>query len=349
MVMNAAQFEKMIDGKLIHLYHIFSENISCFITNYGARVVSLTTRGKDSRKVDVVLGFDSIDGYLQANEKYHGATVGRYANRIANGSFSIGNDTYTLAKNNGDNSLHGGITGFHNQVWDCLEQEDNSILLELVSPHLQEGFPGEVKTHVKFSIVDSTLHIDYEAISSEDTVLNLTHHSYFNLNGEGSCDVLQHLLKINSDFYTPVDRNTIPIGSLEMVADSPFDFTRKKTIGTDISLNNEQLEIGDGYDHNFALNQYVEGELNFAAEAIGDESQIKMEVWTTEPGIQFYSANHLNGEDSGKSGNPYHRRSAFCLETQHFPDSPNQSHFPSTLLPANQVFRSTTEYRFSIV
>ncbi|MEM9549244.1 MAG: aldose epimerase family protein [Bacteroidota bacterium] len=347
--MNSEKFQKVIDGKLVQLYHIFSQNISCFITNYGARVVSLTTRDKDSRMVDVVLGFDNIDGYLEANEQYHGATVGRYANRIANGSFSIGNEQYILDQNNGVNSLHGGVKAFHNQVWECLQHEDDSILLELISPDMQEGFPGKLKTHVRFTIVDSTLQIQYEAISTKDTVINLTHHSYFNLNGEGSGTTLQHYLKINSEYYTPVNETTIPTGALNMVADTPFDFTKTKSIGEHINNDHEQLTIGFGYDHNFVLNQHVEGELNYAAEAIGDKSKIKMEVWTTEPGVQFYSANHLDGSDAGKSGHSYTSRSAFCLETQHFPDSPNQNHFPSALLSENQIFRSFTEYRFSTV
>jgi len=347
--MNAANFDKIIDGKTVRLFHIFSQNISCFITNYGARVVSLTTRDKNSRMVDVVLGFDSIDGYLEADEKYHGATVGRYANRIANGTFTLKEKTYALAKNNGNNSLHGGVKAFHNQVWDCLSHEDDKVVLELISPHLEEGFPGELRTVVSFQIKGSDLLIDYEANSTKDTIINLTHHSYFNLNGEGSGEILNHMLKINSDFYTPVNENTIPTGSLEMVADTPFDFTKDKAIGNDLNDDHPQLKYGHGYDHNFVLNQYVPDELNFAAVVIGDDTQIKMEVWTTEPGVQFYTANHLSGIDVGKSGNKYVGRTAFCLETQHFPDSPNHSHFPSTFLPANQIFRSSTEFRFSIL
>ncbi len=347
--MNSANFERSINGISVRLFHIFSQNISCFITNYGARIVSLTTMDKNARMIDMVLGFGSIDEYIRTNEKYYGAIIGRFANRIANGAFTINKTKYTLAKNNDNNSLHGGTNAFHNQAWNCISHEENKLILEFISPHLDEGFPGELKTQVIFTISDSTLSIEYRAVTTEDTILNLTHHSYFNLNGEGSGPILNHSLRLNSDYYTPVNENAIPTGLIEMVADSPFDFVKHKKIGVDINNDHQQLMYGHGYDHNFVINQYVEGELNLAAEVSGNMSKIKMEVWTTEPGVQFYTANHLDGLDIGKSGNNYNKRTAFCLETQHFPDSPNQTHFPSTLLEANQVFQSTTEYRFSVL
>lgn len=346
--MNAANFDSIIQGKPVQLFHLHSQNFSCFITNYGARVVSLMTLGKDHRMVDVVLGFDSIDGYLNANEKYHGATVGRFANRIANGEFKIHDTTYRLAQNNDGNSLHGGINAFHNKVWDCISYEEKKLVLELISPHLEEGFPGELSTQVTFSIEGSTLVIGYKAVATRDTIINLTHHSYFNLNGEGSGSILHHALLLNSEYYTPINSKTLPTGSIEMVTDTPFDFTSKKEMGTDIDNENQQLEYGNGYDHNFIINHYVEGDLNFVAKAIGDATNILMEIWSSEPGVQFYTANHLDGQDIGKSGKNYTRRSAFCLETQHFPDSPNQSHFPTTFLKANQVFKSRSKYRFSL-
>lgn len=347
--MNAANFETTIQDKPVRLFHLYSQNISCFITNYGARVVSLSTLDKDFRMVDVVLGFDSIEGYLNANGKYHGATIGRYANRIAGGTFQLNGATHILAQNKGGNSIHGGSNGFHNKVWTCISHNENEITLELISPHMEEGFPGELTTQITYKIQGSSLLIEYRATSLKDTIINLTNHSFFNLNGEGSGTILNHTLLINSDYYTPVNENFIPIGSVDMVSDTPFDFTKKKEIGLDIDQDNVQLNLGHGYDHNFVLNQYVEGDLNLAAKVIGDKSNIKMEVWTTEPGIQFYTANHLNGSDTGKSGEKYTKRTAFCLETQHFPDSPNQSKFPSTTLKANQNFLSRTEYRFSIV
>jgi len=347
--MYSANFEKTINGEPVQLFHIFSQDISCFITNYGARVVSLSTSDKDSRKVDVILGFDSIDNYLNANEKYHGASIGRYANRIANGTFNLNGIQYDLAKNNGQNSLHGGEDAYHNKVWTCKTHESDKVILELISPHLEEGFPGELLTEITFHIQDSSLRIEYKAESSVDTVVNFTHHSYFNLNGEDSGSILNHSLLINSDYYTPVNENTIPTGSIDMVADTPFDFTTQKEMGVDIEASDLQLTIGDGYDHNFLVNQHVKGELNFAAKAIGDKSNIIMEVWSTEPGVQFYTANHFDGSDIGKSKVAYGRRSGFCLETQHFPDSPNQSHFPTTLLKRDHVFESVTEYRFSVI
>jgi len=346
--MNAANFESTIHDESVQLFHLHSQNISCFITNYGARVVSLNTIDKNRRMVDVVLGFDSLDGYLNANEKYHGAAVGRYANRIANGTFKINDTTYSLAKNSDENSLHGGNNAFHNQVWKCISHEDNKLVLELTSPHMEEGFPGELITQVTYTIEGSTLRIGYEATSNKDTIINLTHHSYFNLNGEGSGSILKHSLLLHSDYYTPVNSNTIPTGSIDMVADSPFDFTAQKEIGSDIDSDHQQLVYGHGYDHNFVINQYLKGELNFVAKARGDKSNVQMTVWSTEPGVQFYTANHLDGTDQGKSGVNYHRRTAFCLETQHFPDSPNQGQFPSTFLSKNRTFKSCTEYRFSI-
>jgi aldose 1-epimerase len=345
--MNAANFQQSINGKPVALFHIFTQEISCFITNYGARIVSLETFDKEDKMVDVVLGFDNLDDYIHAKSQYHGATVGRYANRIANGTFTINDSTFSLVKNKGNNSLHGGINAFHNQVWDCVSHTQNEIVLEFISPHLEEGFPGELKTRVTFTVDGSNVSIDYEAISTEDTIINLTNHAYFNLNGEGSGTVLDHKIFINAEYFTPVDNNSIPLGHLQLVSETPFDFTREKAIGIDIDEENEQLKIGKGYDHNFVLNQYVEKKLNLAARAWGDKSNIKMEVWTTEPGVQFFTANNLDGSDKGKSGVDYTKRMAFCLETQHFPDSPNQAHFPSTLLRAEQKFQSSTVFRFS--
>jgi len=346
--MNGAKFDTIHDGKSIQLYHISSKSLSCYITNYGARVVSISTLDRHKNKVDVVLGFDSIQAYFSASEQYHGATVGRFANRIANGNFQLNGTTYTLTKNNGPNSLHGGEKGFHNQVWECISSSESCVILQLVSPHLDEGFPGELTTKVTYKVEGSVLKIDYQATTTRDTVINLTHHSYFNLNGEGSGSILDHQLQLNAEYYTPVDTNLIPKGSIEMVTDTPFDFTKQKRIGENIDDDHQQLRIGGGYDHNFVVNHYEVGHINLVGKVIGDTSGIMMEVWSTEPGVQFYSANNLDGQDTGKSGRNYHPRTAFCLETQHFPDSPNQLHFPSTLLSVNQEFKSSTEYRFYI-
>lgn len=347
--MNIDRFTSEEEGKQVSLYPISNNHISCYITNYGARVVSLVVNDKNFNPIDIVLGFDSFDAYLNADEQYHGATVGRYANRIAKGRFTINEKEYKLAINCPPSSLHGGHTAMHNQVWSVIKHESNQITLEHVSPHMQEGFPGELTTQVTYELKGSDIVITYMAKSTKDTIINLTHHSYFNLNGEGNGSVLRHLLKINSEYYTPVNQDTIPTGKLNLVNGTPFDFTSKKEIGVDLTAEDEQLSIGFGYDHNFVLNNYEKGRLGFAAKVSGDLSGIDMEVWTTEPGVQFYSANHLNGKDKGKSGQSYTKRSAFCLETQHFPDSPNQSQFPSTSLLAGELFHSETEYRFRII
>ncbi len=347
--MNADRFTSEVDGKQVSLFHISNSYISCYVTNYGARVVSLIVNDKQSDPTDVVLGFDSLEGYLNADEQYHGATVGRYANRIANGRFSIGEKEYKLALNNPPNSLHGGFSAMHNQVWSVSSHEKNSITLDHVSPHMEEGFPGELSTQIIYELKGGDLVISYKAKSTEDTIVNLTHHSYFNLNGEGSGSVMNHRLKLNSEYYTPVNINTIPTGKINLVSGTPFDFTSKKELGTDIDLEDEQLVYGYGYDHNFVVNNYQKGIVGFVAKIDGDLSGIEMEVWSSEPGVQLYTANHLNGKDLGKQGGRYTKRSAFCLETQHFPDSPNQIQFPTTVLKFGDILTSQTEYRFGLI
>ena len=308
----------------------------------------LTTLNNQGRKVDVVLGFDSIQGYLEASEKYHGATIGRYANRISQGQISIKDKVYFLPKNAGEDLLHGGTDGYHEKVWKCVDHDESSIVLQLYSPHMEGGFPGDLTTRVKYSIEGSILRIEYTAVTTEETYINLTHHSFFNLNGEGSGSILNHSLRLNAEYYLPVNQNLIPTGSIDMVSDTAFDFYKVKKIGDRIGDEHPQLILAKGYDHNYVVHQYAPGVLNFVAVACGDLSGVEMEVWSTEPGVQFYTGNHLNGADLGKTGVKYGENSAFCLETQHFPDSPNQKHFPSTLLMPNDTFHSTTEYRFSI-
>ncbi len=346
--MNADRFDTVIDEKEVSLFNIFNNHISCYITNYGARVVNLVVHDNLSAPVDVVLGFDSIEGYLEASEKYHGATVGRYANRIANGRFSISGTEYNLQLNNPPNSLHGGVSAMHNQVWSVINHESDSITLQHLSPHMAEGFPGELVTKVKYELKGSDLVISYQAVSTDDTIINLTHHSYFNLNGEGSGTAMNHDLLLNSEYYTPINKDTIPTGKLDLVSGTPFDFTTPKRLGLDIDQQDQQLEFGYGYDHNFIVNNYEKDTLGFVGRIVGDVSNIILEVWSTEPGVQLYTANHLDGTDMGKRGVKYAKRSAFCLETQHFPDSPNQPQFPSTLLSAGATYESTTEYRFGV-
>jgi len=347
--MNADRFTSEIDGKPVSLYHISNNHISCYITNYGARVVSLLINDVNSNPIDVVLGFNSLDEYLNADEQYHGATVGRYANRIAKGRFSINDVEYTLGLNNPPSCLHGGFSAMHNHVWSVSNHDSDCITLNHVSPHMEEGFPGELSTQIVYELKGSDLVISYRAKSTEDTIVNLTHHSYFNLNGEGTGSVLKHRLRLNSEYYTPINIDTIPTGRIDLVNGTPFDFTSKKELGADINVEHDQLKFGFGYDHNFVVNNYEKGVVGFVAKIDGDISRIEMEVWSSEPGVQLYTANHLTSNDMGKQGKEYSKRSAFCLETQHFPNSPNQPQFPSTLLKNEDTYTSQTEYRFGLI
>jgi aldose 1-epimerase len=313
------------------------------VTNYGARLVTIVVKDKDGNDTDVVLGFDSIQGYLDSKEAYFSALVGRYANRIANGKFALEGKTYQLSTNNPPNHLHGGPQGFHVQVWDVDAVNDNSITLSYLSKNGEEGFPGNCKVAVNYTVTEKNeLVISYEASTDGATIINLTSHPYFNLNGQGNGTIVNHLLQINADNYTPVNGSLIPRG-IETVEGTPFDFRQAKPIGKNINDDDEQLRYGSGYDHNYVLNGKG---FRPAAKVTGDLSGITMEVLTDQPGMQFYSANHLKGENRIKYGKVDGPREAFCLETQHFPDSPNQPQFPSTVLQPGEVFMSKTVYRF---
>jgi aldose 1-epimerase len=342
------RFNRLIDGKQVAVYELQNDlNTKLCITNYGCRIVSLLVPNKNGQPVDVVVGFDSIDGYLTATEVYHGATIGRYSNRIARGSFKLNDKEYKLAVNNEPNHLHGGPSGFHTRVWDVEEVNTDSITLSYLSEDGEEGYPGNLNTKVKFSLTaKNEVVIDYEASTDGTTILNLTNHAYFNLNGQGSGTILHHLLQINADRYTPVDKTLIPTGEFAPVSQSPFDFTSPATIGKRINEDNIQLQYGNGYDHNYVINK-KDKEVGFAAKAIGDKTGLVMELFTSEPGVQFYTGNFMSGENLIKGHVPDHFRTAFCLETQHFPDAPNQPNFPSTELKPEDVFRSTTIYKFS--
>jgi len=343
-------FENRISDKNTHL--IILENargMAVAVSDHGARIVSLLIPDKHGNLVDVVLGFNSITQYLEATEPYHGVTVGRYANRIANGRFTINNDTYYIAPNNGPNALHGGAAGFHTRVWDRRVVYKEKADFYYVSADGEEGFPGKLSVMVKYRLTDdNTLVISYRAETDKPTVLNLTNHAYFNLHGEGNGDVLDHVLQIHADTYLPVDEHQIPTGEPAGVKDSPFDFMVPKAIGQDIEQKHPQLAIGNGYDHNYILPAETATTGRVAAAVRSPKTGIRMEVYTTEPGIQFYTGNFLNGKDTGKSGVNYGKHDAFCLETQHFPDSPNRLDFPSTVLLPGQVFHSETRYRFSV-
>lgn len=329
--------------KPVKLYFLENKHVRVGICNYGARITHFIVRNADS-ELDIVLGFNSIDEYVSAeNEFYYGVTVGRFANRIAGATFAINNKTYVVDANNGGNCLHSGPTAFHNKVWDVLEVKNKSISLTVNSPDGECGFPGNLLCTVVFTLTDENeLIINYSAKSDADTVINLTNHAYFNLNGEGSGTILNHSFCINADAFVSINQNCIPNGDFSDVTDTPFDFRESKSIMDEISLNNQQLKFGNGFDHSYAINQTEI--VNFAASAKGDQSGLTLEVYTTQPGMQFYTGNYLNG-DVGKSGEPYNARTGFCFETQHHPDSPNQPNFPSTVLKAGEQFKSTTVYK----
>lgn len=346
------RFEHQLSGEQTHLIVLEnSRGVAVALSDYGARIVSLIVPDKQGNPTDVVLGFDSIQGYLAAQEPFHGVTVGRFANRIANGRFTIDGKSFAIQPNNGPNALHGGSGGFHSKVWDRRVVYKEKADFYYVSPDGEEGFPGKLSVMVKYRLTDENeLVITYRAETDKPTVINLTNHAFFNLNGEGNGDVLSHILEIHADRYLPVDNNQIPTGIAESVDGTPFDFRVPKPIGQDIKLANDQLTKGNiGYDHNYVLTPISASEPALAAAIQSPLTGIRLEVLTTEPGLQLYTGNFLNGSDTGRSGNPYEKYGAFCLETQHFPDAPNQPDFPSTLLLPGQVFHSETRLRFSVV
>lgn len=347
-----SDFQHRIDGKQTSLFVLKNESgMEVCITNYGARVVSLMTKDKNGDFDDIVLGFSSIHDYLNAHEVYHGATVGRYANRIANGRFSIDGTAYNLARNNGPNSLHGGPGGLHNVVWDVVDTSQQTVQLSYISPDGEEGFPGNLSISLKYELSDEDeLMISYTGETDKKTVINLSHHSFFNLTGQHSNKILDHQLFIDANYYTPVDRYLIPTG-IKPVENTPFDFNQLTPIGTRINQGHEQLSNGAGYDHNFVLNktERLHDEIFLAARVVEPLSRREMSVYTNEPGIQFYSGNFMNGQDVGKKGIPHVYRSAFCLETQHFPDSPNNPDFPSTLIEPGITYNSVCIYKFGVI
>ena len=344
-------FGKTKDGHPVDLYTLTNGNgMEVTITNYGGTVVSLKTPDRKGKFADVVLGFDTFDGYL-GNEPYFGALIGRYGNRIAKGRFTLDGHEYHLAQNDNANSLHGGLKGFDKRVWSAKEMPAKDLAalqLSYVSKDGEEGYPGNLSVTVTYSLTpNNELKIDYAATTDKDTVLNLTNHSYFNLAGQGQGNILTHKMMIDADRFTPVDSTLIPTGELKSVAGTPLDFRKATAIGARIDQNDEQLKFGKGYDHNFVLHRQ-NGGLTMAARVTEPSSGRVMEVLTTEPGLQFYTGNFLDSTIHGKGAKVYGRRSAFCMETQHFPDSPNQPKFPSTVLKPGQQYQSTTVYRFSV-
>ena len=344
-------FGTLADGTSVELYTLKNAaGAEVDITNFGGIVTSIKVPDRDGKLADVVLGYDTLEGYAK-NPSHFGSTIGRYANRIAKAQFKLDGKTYKLAANNGVNTLHGGLKGFDKMVWqaDAFEKPDSvGVVLTYTSPDGEEGYPGTLATRVTFTFTNANeLAVDYSATTDKPTVLNFTNHSYFNLAGEGSGDVLGHVLTLNSDRYTPANATLIPTGELASVTGTPFDFRTATALGARIDADDPQLKLGNGYDHNFVINR-AGNELALAARVEEPKSGRVLEVRTTEPGVQLYTANHLDGSDAGKSGHAYAKNSAFCLETQHYPDSPNQSSFPSTTLRPGETFQSRTVYRFSV-
>jgi aldose 1-epimerase len=319
-------------------------------TNFGGIITSLRVPDKQGRFEDIVLGFDELEGYID-NRPYFGALIGRYANRIAGARFTLDGAVYSLAANGGPNSLHGGKNGFNKVVWKAEPFENAEgigLILTYVSRDGEEGYPGNLSAKVTYTLTDSDeLGFDFEATTDKATPINLTQHSYFNLAGEGRGDISKHELTLNADRFTPVDENLIPSGELRPVKNTPFDFTKPTRIGARINNKDEQLAQGHGYDHNFVLRRKGNG-LELAARVHEPQSGRALEVYTTEPGVQFYSGNFLDGTLTGKKGHVYKQRFGFALETQHFPDSPNHPEFPSTILRPGQVYRSRTVYKFLV-
>jgi aldose 1-epimerase len=348
--MQKQSFGKTDDGQAVDLYTLTNQKgMQVSITNFGATVVSIKVPDKAGTMADVVLGYTDAGGY-QSGKAYLGATIGRYGNRIAKGKFVLDGQTFSLPTNDGPNTLHGGIKGFSHRVWtakDVSSAAGQALQMTYLSKDGEEGFPGNLNVKVVFTLPENNeLKIDYSATTDKDTVLNLTNHSYFNLSGQGEGDILGHELTLHASRFTPVDSTLIPTGELKSVKGTPFDFTKSTAIGTRIDQDDEQVKFGKGYDHNWVLDNAGPA-LHSAALAYDPKSGRTLEVLTTEPGIQFYTGNFLDGTIHGKDGKVYNHRYAFCLETQHFPDSPNHPKFPTTELKPGHRFHSVTIFKFS--
>lgn len=349
--LDTTAFSQQVDGKQVGLYFLKNKNgVEMAVTNYGAKVVALATPDKNGAFEDIVLGFDNLDAYLNTSEKYFGSVIGRYGNRIAGGRFTLNGREYTLAVNNGANHLHGGDKGFNAVVWDVVRADSSLLEFHYLSKDGEEGYPGNLDVTMIYELTgDNEFKISYKAETDDTTILNLTHHSFFNLHGAGNGSVNDHLMQINAGQYTPVDSTLIPTGELASVSGTPMDFQQATAIGSRIDADFQQLEFGNGYDHNYVLSR-GEGtdSLMLAATVLEPQSGRSMEVYTTEPGVQFYGGNFLDGSVTGKGGKAYDFRGAFCLETQHFPDSPNQENFPSVVLNPGETYTHTCIYKFGV-
>jgi len=347
-IINESSFAGSHNGKVTGLYTLRNANeLVVQITNYGAIIVSIFVPDRKGVMADIVQGYDNIRDYVERNSPYMGAICGRCANRIGKGSFTIGDNDYKLAVNNGPNHLHGGIKGFNKAVWDVIESSESYLTLGYLSPDGEEGYPGNLTVKVKYTLTDKNeLRLDYHAVTDKTTVVNIASHSYFNLAGEGSGPVYDQLLKINGRFFTPTDEYSLPTGEIRPVKGTPMDFTEFRRLGEMIDSDNEQLRYGAGYDHNWVLDHFT-GVSGLAAIAHDPSSGRLMEVYTTQPGLQLYTANWIDNE-AGKGKNVYQRRWAFCLETQHFANAVNIPHFPTVILKPGETYSHTTIHKFDV-
>jgi aldose 1-epimerase len=342
-------FQKTIDRKNTDLYILTNNSgMEMAVTNYGAKIVSLHVSDRNGIMTDIVLGHNSIDEYLSSQEPYFGAICGRTANRIAKGKFTLCGKEYQLPVNNGPNRLHGGLKGFNAVVWDARQTNSQTIELTYISPDGEEGYPGTLNTKITYTLTNNnTVQIDYTAQTDQTTIINLTNHSYFNLSGAGDTYIGDHMLTINADNYLPTDNTAIPYGNPQTVAGTPMDFRTPHSIGERIENQFQQLIFGKGYDHTYILNKTTAGsQASLCAKALSPKTGIAMDVLTTEPGVQLYTGNWMTGEFTAKYGHHYPMRSAFCLETQHFPDSINQPDYPTVILNTGEIFKSQTIFKF---
>lgn len=348
---NEMIFGKLENGENVYKYLLKNDKCEVELITYGGIITSIKVPDLNGNLIDVALGFNDFDSYLEGHP-YFGAIVGRYANRIDNGSFSIDDNDYNIPINNNGTSLHGGIKGFDKVNWNVVSYDSinhNSIKLNYLSKHMEEGYPGNLNTYVKYTLTeDNELVVEYQAETDKPTVLNLTQHTYFNLSGESSGDILDHNLLINADSFLPVNEKIIPTGEIKSVENTPFDFRKIKKIGKDINIEDKQLKLGNGYDHCWVLNDYNKksrkiGEVN------SNKTKINMEIFSDLPGVQLYTGNFLDGSLNSKKDLKYINRSGFCLETQFYPNSPNNQNFPSTKLEPGKKFYSKTSFKFSII
>jgi len=348
-VLETKNFDTIIDGKKVSLYWIENKGIKAAFTNYGGRLIGLWVADKNGRQTDVVVGMNSAKGFKTSTEPYFGATIGRVGNRIGKGKFTLDGKQYQVPLNNGKNALHGGIKGFQDVVWNAEKTDEKTLVFTYVSPDGEQGFPGNLSVKVTYTLTDdNSVKMEYEATTDKTTIVNLTNHAFFNLNGEGSGTILNHELQIYANEFTPVDEGLIPSGELKPVKNTVFDFTSKHTIGERIETKDEQLTFGKGYDHNYALNGTKKKGLNHAATISGDKSGITLDIYTQEPGLQFYSGNFMQSKNTFKSGAKDDFRTAFALETQHFPDAINQPKFAPIVLKPGEKYHTVSYYQFSV-